>query len=305
MKEYGLDGVFMQRFVNEVKNLSGKSHFNHVLQSAITSATKYERAISIMYDLSGIKPGDEQVLLKDIDKLDQIYQFRKRKKAPTYLFHNKKQLVAVWGVGFNDKRAYGLNEAEIIVEKLKEKGYAVLLGVPTYWREMGTDTQKDEKFHTLIKKCDIIMPWFVGRYREDSYDRFKSLIKSDLDWCAKNNIDYAPLCFPGFSWENMKGQESSRAYIDRNGGRFRWKQFSAAIGYGAKMLYVAMFDEIDEGTAIFKCLRKSEVPLNGAGRFQGIEDDLPSDHYLWLTGQASKMLKGKIPFTDQLPERSL
>ncbi len=73
----------------------------------------------------------------------------------------------------------------------------------------------------------------------------------------------------------------------------------------AKMLYVAMFDEIDEGTAIFKCLRKSEVPLNGSGRFQGIEDNLPSDHYLWLTGQASKMLKRKIPFTDQLPERSL
>ncbi len=80
------------------------------------------------------------------------------------------------------------------------------------------------------------MPWFVGRYKEDSYDKFKTLIKSDLEWCAENKIDYAPLCFPGFSWENMKGQESSRAYIDRNEGRFLWKQFSAAIGYGKNAL---------------------------------------------------------------------
>ena len=55
MKEYGLDGVFMQRFVGEVKNPSGKNHFNKVLASATKAADKYDRAICVMYDLSGMK----------------------------------------------------------------------------------------------------------------------------------------------------------------------------------------------------------------------------------------------------------
>ena len=42
MKEYGLDGVFMQRFVGEVKNPSGKNHFNKVLASATKAADKYD-----------------------------------------------------------------------------------------------------------------------------------------------------------------------------------------------------------------------------------------------------------------------
>src|SRR5690606_2247352 len=55
MKEYGIDGVHMQRFVAEIKSASGKRHFNKVLQSALKAAKKYGRAISVMYDLSGCR----------------------------------------------------------------------------------------------------------------------------------------------------------------------------------------------------------------------------------------------------------
>ncbi|MBD8347871.1 family 43 glycosylhydrolase [Dysgonomonas sp. HGC4] len=301
MKEYGLDGVFMQRFVGEIKNPSGKAHFNKVLASAIESSTKYERAISIMYDLSGMKSGDELVILNDIDELNEQYQFQERVKAPSYLFHNQKPLVVLWGIGFNDKRAYGLKEAETIVEGLKKRGYSIMLGVPTYWRELRSDTENNEKLHQLIKKSDIVMPWFVSRYNEESYDSFKSLIEKDIKWCKNNKVDYAPLCFPGFSWENLKGKGSF--YIDRNSGSFFWKQLSTVLGYGAEMIYVAMFDEIDEGTAIFKCARRNETPLNGNGKFEGIEDNLPSDYYLWLTGQAGKMLKKEIEYSKEKPIR--
>ena len=65
------------------------------------------------------------------------------------------------------------------------------------------------------------------------------------------------------------------------------------------MLYVAMFDEIDEGTAIFKC---TDTPPVGESPFVTF-DGLPSDHYLWLTGQIGKMLRQEIPATDNLPPR--
>lgn len=83
------------------------------------------------------------------------------------MYHNGKPLVTVWGVGFNDNRSYGLNEAEYIIDGLKSQGFSVMLGVPTQWRKLEGDTESDPRLHELIRKCDILMPWFVGRYNEN------------------------------------------------------------------------------------------------------------------------------------------
>ena len=65
------------------------------------------------------------------------------------------------------------------------------------------------------------------------------------------------------------------------------------------MLYIAMFDEMDEGTAIFKTA--SRVPEGTLGFVT--EPELPSDHYLWLSGQIGKALRQEIPLTETLPVR--
>nr|AIA94006.1 CAZy families CBM13 protein [uncultured Chitinophaga sp.] len=71
--------------------------------------------------------------------------------------------------------------------------------------------------------------------------------------------------------------------IARNRGAFFWKQIAGAKQVGATMLYIAMFDEMNEGTSIFKVATKSQVPENGDGYFHGIDDDLGSDFYYgWL-----------------------
>ena len=301
MKEYGLDGVFMQRFVQEVRNPSGKNHFNKVLASAMKAANKYGRAICVMYDLSGMRSGDEQILLADFDEVVETHNIKDHTKNPSYLYHNGKPLVVIWGVGFNDNRRYNLNDAEIIIDQLKSKGFSVMLGVPTHWRDLSKDTMEDPKLHVLIKKCDIVMPWFVGRYGEESYDPFIRLIAEDISWCEKNKVDYAPLCFPGFSWKNLKSDHTSQ--ITRNKGSFLWKQMSESIKAGAQSLYIAMFDEIDEGTAIFKCA--TEVPAGTPGStFVPIEEGLKSDHYLWLVGEAGKMLRKEKTLTTVLPQRN-
>jgi hypothetical protein len=295
MKKYGIDGVFMQRFVAEIKYEKGKNHFDKVLESAMAASKKYNRAICIMYDLSGMRPGDEQILIKDLDELAEKYKIFSPKDNPTYLYHNGKPLVTVWGVGFNDRRAYGLNEAEIIINSIKSKGYSIMLGVPTYWRELGNDTQKDIRLHDLIKKCDIIMPWFVGRYDETSYHSFKPLVSNDLQWCKSNNVDYAPLVFAGFSWRNMIGPRTTQ--IPRNKGSFMWKQIVGAMEAGSEMLFVAMFDEIDEGTAIYKCTNNPPVGKSVFVTYEG----LPSDFYLKLVGEAAKWVHGKKGYGADIP----
>lgn len=286
MKEYGLDGVFMQRFVTEIRYPSGLRHFNRVLTNAMWAANKHNRAISIMYDLSGFRPGEESLVLEDIKKLDSIFYLHDHKKNPSYLWHNGKPLVAVWGVGFNDNRQYSFREARNIINGLKKQGYSILIGVPTYWREQGFDALNDKDLlHGLIKDCDIVMPWFVGRYDEKSYDKFSSLINGDIKWAQENGVDYAPLCFPGFSWCNMNYPDKT-TQIPRNGGSFFRKQLDYCLDAGAEMIYIAMFDEIDEGTAIMKCA--SRVPKASPGAtFVPSEGDL----YLKIAGKAAKILK--------------
>ena len=57
MKQYGLDGVFMQRFFGAARPENRKNSI--VLRHALKAASKYERAIGVMYDLSGLKAKGE------------------------------------------------------------------------------------------------------------------------------------------------------------------------------------------------------------------------------------------------------
>ena len=59
-----------------------------------------------------------------------------------------------------------------------------------------------------------------------------------------------------------------------------------------------MFDEMDEGTAIFKC--SNEPPQPGAPAKLLSYDGVPTDHYLWLTGQAGQRLRGKLPVSAEI-----
>lgn len=301
MKQYGIDGVFVQRFIADVQWGHGRIHNDMVLSNALASAQKYHRAISLMYDLSGMGAGGDSLVIKDWKHLIDSLKITNRGNNQTWLYHNGKPLVAVWGIGFNDHRRYGLAEAERIVDFLKNDpvygGCAVLLGVPTYWRDFGSDTEKDPALHDLLRKADIIHPWFVGRFNEAAYPAFKSRIADDIIWCKVNKLDYVPTVFPGFSWHNMNPR-SPQNQIPRNRGHFYWKQITGAIQSGADMLYVAMFDEVDEGTAILKA---SKNPPVGLSNFVTYEDDIPNDYYLYLTGYAGKMLRKQIPLRDDVP----
>ena len=301
MKDYGIDGAFIQRFVAEIRNPGGRRHFNTVLDNAMTAAGEYDRAICIMYDLSGMQPGEEQLTLADLDELTARYDLLHGTRSPTYLHHHGRPLVVVWGVGFNDNRRYGFREAETLIDGIRSRGFSVMLGVPTYWRTLGRDCLPDSALYRLIRKCDIVAPWFVGRYNEDSYPAFRSLLKDDLVWCRDNGVDYAPLAFPGFSWKNMNGPQSTA--IPRNRGHFFWEQVAGAREAGAAMLYIAMFDEMNEGTSIFKCNTADRLPLNEGGSFVGIDTDLGSDYYLWLAGQAAAWWHGKDSYSSELPRR--
>jgi hypothetical protein len=161
----------------------------------------------------------------------------------------------------------------------------------------------------------------VGRYSDEGgADAFKNnLIVPDMAEASAHGVEYMPVVFPGFSFHN-----GSRFSIDgikecdvipREGGKFYWTQVRNALSpeVGAIMLYVAMFDEVDEGTAMFKlaptseempafkCL-KSTPPEEAA--FVPLDIDgynLPSDWYLRLGGETGKMMRGETLRSTALP----
>ena len=123
-----------------------------------------------------------------------------------------------------------------------------------------------------------------------------------MAWVAKHGLDYLPVIFPGFSWQNLQrthGRATALNQIPRRKGALLWSQAAALRAAGTSMLYVAMFDEVDEGTAIFKCTNDPPV---GESRFATYEG-LPSDHYLWLTGRVGALLRGELPVERELPVR--
>jgi hypothetical protein len=180
------------------------------------------------------------------------------------------------------------------------------ISLPWHWRTLDGDALRDPMLHEVLKSADILSPWAVGRYGSpsDAKRRIESVDQADSQWCRERGMDYLPVIFPGFSWRNlskMRGVDAPLNAIPRLGGEFLWSQARERISGGCSMFYVAMFDELDEGTAIFKTT--AMVP-DGVEGFV-TEPSLPSDHYLWLTGKIGQALRRQIPLTHDVPARSL
>ena len=315
MKEYGVDGVFVQRFFNNTRNEQARRNGSVVLGHALKAASANERAIAVMYDLSGLRRTGEDCssIIEDWKFLVDELKVTNQEGTQTYLHHNGKPLVAIWGVGFPD-RPYNIRNIglERLIDFLHNDpeygGCAVMLGVPTFWRDLNADCLNEPYLHDLIRMADIVMPWMVQRFTpllHNDMDRYRDIIISDMKWCKEAKVDYVPCVCPGFSWHNLSRFEFPNdikpvGSIPRQGGRFYWQQMATAMTAGAEMIYVAMFDEVNEGTAIFKC--SDNPPVSEIAKFVDM-DGRPSDWYLWLTGEAAKMLRKEKPITLTMPER--
>jgi len=301
MQQYGIDGAFMQRFFDVTRTGKSRADGRVILGHALKAAQKHQRAFAVMYDLSGLKPGENcDSLIQDWKELVDELKITAQGTNQSYLYHRGKPLVTIWGIGFPD-RPYNIRDIglEKLLDFLKNDpqygGCSVMLGVPNYFRDLRADTVPDPYLHEVMAKADVIMPWMVGRFSATLYgemNRYAAQVTADQAWCAERKLDYVPCVYPGFSWFNLtKGRDPHDA-IPRLKGRFYWELMTTAIQSKAKMIYVAMFDEVDEATAIFKCT--NEPPTDQPPAKFLTYEGLPSDHYLWLTGQAGRVLRGEI-----------
>ena len=302
MQEYNIDGVFVQRFATGLRSVDSLRHNNTVLSHCRGGASQHGRAYAIMYDLSGLGPGGTKWV---IDDWQAMHSQSHLTSDPAYLRHNGQPVVAVWGVGFGDDRKYSIQECNELVDFFKtsaiEGGCTLMIGVPTFWRELDRDSITDPALHQVLAKADVISPWTVGRYDSpqsaENYSR--TTLAEDRRWCQDRGIELMPVAFPGFSWHNLK-RGAVLDQIPRRGGEFLWAQLQGAQLAGADMVYVAMFDEVDEATAIFKC--GVRAPESNESKFLTFAEH-PSDHYLRITGEAAAHFHAGTSIPDAMPSQ--
>jgi hypothetical protein len=297
MRDYGIDGAFVQRFTHSLHDKTKRYHKDKVLSSAREGANRYGRSYAIMYDLTATP--DEHIM-KVFDDWRMLRDKMHITEDPAFQHHHGKPLVAIWGVGFNGKikPRPDLEKCADLIKTFKSDGCSVMLGIATGWRMQDRDALPNPELHSVLLMADVLSPWSVGRFGDlpGVQHHAEKYWKQDIAWARERDIDYMPVVFPGFSRHNLKGAQLDS--IPRLDGQFMWSQVVANKKAGCDMLYIAMFDEVDEGTAIFKC--SNHPPTSGGSEFLTL-NGLPSDYYLRVAEQAGKLLRGEIPLTAQVP----
>jgi hypothetical protein len=300
----------LDRFLGEIQDPRYFAFRNQVTRNVRAGAENSGRVFAIEYDLS--LPQPLQATIVEKMKADWMYLVDTLQVTASdrYLHEGGKPVVAIWGFGFIDRLTTPQQAQELITwfKTGAPPAYraTVVGGVPWGWRTQAGTLQTDPAWAAVFRSLDVVSPWTVGHYASDAAaDKFiTDVVAADIAETRSLGIGYLPVIFPGFSWHNLMGNAPSNQ-IPRRGGRFYWRQAMNVVAAGATMFKTAMFDEIDEGTAMFKlaptaATAPAQVPMV---TLDTDGESLPSDWYLRLAGAATEVLRGQrapsaaLPFT--------
>jgi len=295
LQQYELPGVFLQRFTVRLDDKSVRGFRDGVARNVRAASETHGRVFAIMYDITG-HPAETVVKAVERDWAYLVDTLRIT-ESPQYLRHHGRPVLAIWGLGFRDRAPTPEQAAELIdfFKNNPDERFRVTLlgGVPSRWRTLSRDSKTEEAWAQVYRSFDVLSPWTVGRFRDDeTTDRFfRDEVVPDLIESGRLGLGYMPVVLPGFSWHNMNPTAPSNP-IPRRGGRFFEHQIDQALQAGATMLYGAMFDEVDEGTAMFKLApTRDSVPAGvPIVTLDADGEQLPSDWYLQLARQAQERL---------------
>jgi hypothetical protein len=294
MRKYNIDGAFLQRFVHpEMSGAWGQDEW--VLHHVREAANLEGRIWAIEYDVSQLANESNPAAIIKTD-WKWLVDVVKVLDDPRYAREENKPVVFIWGLPFphtNIDKA----TANAIVDFFKNDpdygGNYVIGGLPWWWRTLTTWFDHFQRYDGAL----AWMPQDQAGYQAD----YRTL--------ASWGIDYFPHVWPGFSWANLQQQSGNQDYWPREGGEFFWQKIYQALGSGASRLFVGMFDEYDEGTAIMPMTDDPPDPPPSWGRFI-TNDGKPADWWMLLAGEAREVLLGYrqysmiLPTEDELVNRS-
>ncbi|GJM64072.1 hypothetical protein [Persicobacter diffluens] len=336
MSEYGLQAFFVGRFLEPLANNANfKAFRDRVMDNMVTAAENPSIAapdlkIALFYNLT-TNPNASNADTKDYlnemwNDWKDVVDNKNWISSNKYLFKNNKPVIRIYGIGFKN-RPSGITAAEAknTIRRFtdpthpdyREKYSAYIIGgVPSKWHVGGGDAFTSNEWQEVYESYDMIQPWLVNRYQNNTaVDNWTNnvlipdMVRINEMHGQGKQVGYLPLIFPGFSWYNINGAYN---VTPRNGGTFYWRQAYKFLEAGAQNLMIANFDEVDEGTAIYKCaVNEQQVPdkaqFTNDWKFLHYNTDqwegktYPADWYLQLTREIRKMVLEVNPLQSQIP----
>jgi hypothetical protein len=305
MREYGIDGALLQRFIADLPWL--RSENDVVVQNLRHAAEDNGRTFAIEYDFSMNYAGvsDDQLMARVQADWRHLVDELQLTASASYQRHAGKPLVSLWGLGWGDDHHIASPAlAQRLINWFKSQGLTVMGGVPAGWRAGGMSSSPVPGWQAVYASLDIVQPWTVGSYIDAAgADRWKTnLLVPDLAQARTNQQMYLPVIFPGFSWHNLN-RDAPQNQIPRDAGRFLWRQSFNAKAAGAQSVKIAMFDEVNESTSIFKvAAKRSQAPEQGYWLTLDADGaSLPSDWYLRLAYEIGRVYAGQAANVATIP----
>ncbi len=299
MRDYGIDGAWLQHFLVDLPGGPISSRYLsrlQVLNNVRVAARQTGRVWALSYDIAGMSQDKIfEVLTNDWKHMVD----EKVTDDSRYLHQGGKPVVQIWGFYYDDPHnPMSAELAESLIDFFKTPGpYSAFLVGGGDW---GWRRNPDPAWRKFYGRLGAYCPWNVGNYVTDPLGVKHAATyywAKDKQECERRGMLWIPVVYPGFSWDNLQRLKPGTSLIPRRGGEFLWEQFHVLSEMGVDTVYVAMFDEVDEGTAIFKVTSSPPTEAHFVGY-----DGLPSDWYLRLVGEAARRLKAKQPIPDQIPD---
>jgi autotransporter-associated beta strand protein len=275
MRKHNIDGAWLQRF-----RMHAGSEADFVLRNMSQAAAAEGRIWGVEYDVSGksdsavlgLLQADWQWLTSQFDLLND----------PRYVREGGKPVVFIWGLPVPD-RNFTPETANAVVDWFQAQGCYVIGGIPNVWNGLSA------AWKSHIEKYDGVLVW-------------QSTTTSEVATFTNRGQDYYPHIWPGFSWAHLKQLPANppTQFTARQGGQFYWTKGRDWINAGADRLFIGMFDEYDEGTAIMPMSDDPPPPYTEWGRFITNEGK-PSDWWMTLSDELKRMMWGQRTNTNTLP----
>ena len=313
MQKYNIDGAAFQRFVSRFDNPKLYKHDLDLLHNVTKAAEKYGRIFYFEYDLNGNSAPEKYVQQIKSDWIKRVDEGTTTSKA--YIHEGGLPVVELWGVGIPGVGTLKEKHIQELIEFFKnppKNKYRATLagGLGSYWRTGINDGSPGDEWARIYRSFDIINPWSVGRYGsihvQEAQTYLNEVVIGDLEETTKLGIIYLPVIWPGSSWTNLqrnRGNQYDSNMIPRFCGSFYWQQAANVINAGARQLFIAMFDEVDEGTSIYKMVSSAEdLPKNSQLIPLDIDGcKLNNDYYLRLAGATTISIRSGQKATRTIP----
>jgi len=335
MQQANIDGAWLQRFCMDLPGAipywihdADYGPLTQVMNNVIQASSSTGRVWAVNYDMIGGTGYWTSSQLVNIIETDWKHLVDTGvTSGPRYLHNGGKPVVNIWGFFTDSGHVLNPADAQTLVNFFHTTGTYqayVAAGTLGWWASYpqnlgGTGWQvvSGTSWLPVIESCDAVCPAECNNSVPDSYGVMHArtdIWQTDISVCQQHNLNWIPCLYAGFSWNHEAALWNNGSYLPfsgtgsstlpRRGGQFLWEQIQVLKNLGVTQAYFTMFDEVDEGTAIYKCTNTPPCYFNN-GTTGGVAqwvtyDGLPSGWYLQEINAGVQQLHGATA-TAQIP----